>query len=49
MQPPTYPVTFAVDYPERPLDRMTTLFRIFAAIPIMILLGTISRALRGPA
>lgn len=41
MQPP-YPVTFAVDYPERSLDRMTTLFRIFVAIPIMILLGTVS-------
>lgn len=41
MQPP-YPVTFAVDYPERPLDRVTTFFRLFAAIPIMILLGAVS-------
>lgn len=41
MQPP-YPVTFAVDYPERSLDRLTTLFRIFAAIPIMIVLGAVS-------
>ncbi|MCC7021276.1 MAG: DUF4389 domain-containing protein [Thermomicrobiales bacterium] len=39
---PTYPVQFAVDYPDRPLDRLTTLFRIFTAIPILILLGAIS-------
>ncbi len=42
MQQPAYPVTFAVDYPERPLDRVTTLFRIFVAIPIMIVLGAVS-------
>ena len=42
MQTPSYPVTFAVDYPERPLDRITTLFRIFVAIPIMIVLGAVS-------
>lgn len=42
MQTPSYPVTFAVDYPERSLDRITTLFRIFAAIPIMIVLGAVS-------
>src|SRR5690348_15687904 len=43
MQPPyPYPVTFSVDYPERPLDRISTLFRLFVAIPIMILLGTVS-------
>lgn len=37
-----YPVTFSVDYPDRPLDRVTTLFRIFVAIPIMIVLGAVS-------
>ncbi len=42
MQSSSYPVTFAVDYPERSLDRITTLFRIFTAIPIMIVLGAIS-------
>jgi hypothetical protein len=31
-----YPVTFAVDYPERKLNRVSTGFRIFAAIPILI-------------
>jgi hypothetical protein len=42
MEPTTYPVQFAVDYPDRPLDRLTTLFRIFTAIPILLLLGAIS-------
>jgi uncharacterized membrane protein len=39
---PQYPVSFAVDYPERPLNRLTTAFRVFTAIPIAILLATIS-------
>jgi hypothetical protein len=37
-----YPVRFSVDYPERPLDRLTTAFRIFTAIPIAIVLATIT-------
>jgi len=37
----TYPVTYSVDYPERILNRVSTAFRIFAVIPIAILLGTI--------
>ena len=41
MQPGVYPVTFAVDYPDRPLDRLSTALRIFFAIPIVILLGTV--------
>lgn len=41
MQPP-YPVTFSVDYPERSLDRVTTFFRLFTAIPIMIVIGAVS-------
>jgi len=36
-----YPLTFAVDYPDRPLSRLSTFFRFFAAIPILILLGTL--------
>jgi hypothetical protein len=36
-----YPVQFAVDYPDRDLNRLTTAFRIFTVIPIAILLGTI--------
>ena len=34
--PPSYPVTFSVDYPERQLNRLTTFFRIFTVIPIAI-------------
>jgi hypothetical protein len=37
-----YPVTFAVDYPDRPLDRLTTFFRIFTVIPIAIVMATIT-------
>ena len=37
-----YPVQFSVDYPDRPLNRVTTFFRIFTVIPIAIVLGTIS-------
>jgi hypothetical protein len=36
-----YPVQFSVDYPDRALNRLTTAFRIFVAIPILILVGTV--------
>ena len=42
MQQATYPVQFSVDYPDRPLDRLTTFFRVFVAIPIIIVLGTVA-------
>jgi Domain of unknown function (DUF4389) len=32
-----YPLTFAVDYPDRSLNRLTTAFRIFTILPIVIL------------
>ena len=38
----SYPVQFDVDYPARPLDRVSTAFRIFAAIPIVIVIGVLS-------
>jgi hypothetical protein len=41
---PDYPVTFDVDYPDRPLDRVSTLFRPFAAIPILIIAALIGGA-----
>jgi hypothetical protein len=41
MQQATYPVEFAVDYPDRPLDRLTTFFRSFTVIPIAIVLGAV--------
>jgi hypothetical protein len=42
MDGPSYPVSFSVDYPDRALNRVTTLFRIFTVIPIAIVLGTVS-------
>jgi hypothetical protein len=36
-----YPVRFAVDYPDRALNRLTTAFRIFTVIPIAIVIGSI--------
>jgi Domain of unknown function (DUF4389) len=41
-QQPGYSVQYSVDYPDRPLDRVTSLFRIFVAIPILIVLGSVS-------
>lgn len=40
--PPAYPTTLAIDYPDRALNRLTTFFRIFAAIPIGIILFLVS-------
>jgi uncharacterized protein DUF4389 len=42
MQPTDYPVTLSIDYPDRPLNRLTTFFRIFVAIPICIVLGAVA-------
>ncbi len=36
-----YPISFSVDYPDRPLDRVTSFFRIFTVIPIAIVLGAV--------
>lgn len=40
----TYPVQFSVDYPDRPLNRLTTAFRLVLIIPIALLLGAVSGA-----
>ena len=37
-----YPVQLSVDYPDRPLDRLTSAFRIFTVIPIAIVLSTVA-------
>jgi Domain of unknown function (DUF4389) len=42
---PNYPVEFDIEYPDRPLDRLSTAFRLVFAIPILVLLA----ALGGPA
>jgi uncharacterized protein DUF4389 len=36
-----FPATLEIDYPDRELDRLTTLLRLFAAIPIAIVLGLV--------
>src|ERR1700693_1328228 len=41
---PTYPVTFAVDYPDRGLNRLTSAFRIITAIPIAFILSLLTTA-----
>jgi len=38
---PDYPVQFEIAYPDGPLNRLTTAFRIFVAIPILILISTL--------
>jgi hypothetical protein len=37
-----YPVQFDVDYPDRPLNRLTSAFRIFTAIPILIVAAALA-------
>ncbi len=41
-----YPATLDVDYPDRPLNRLTTFFRMFTIIPIAIVLGAVGGATR---
>ena len=41
-QPAAYPVQFSVDYPDRSLNRLTSAFRIVVAIPILIVLSSVS-------
>jgi hypothetical protein len=36
-----YPLRFAIDYPDRSLNRLSSFFRIFTVIPIAIVLGAI--------
>ena len=40
--PQLYPAQLDVEYPDRPLNRLTTFFRVFTIIPIAIVLGTVS-------
>jgi hypothetical protein len=39
-----YPLRFRVDYPDRPLNRLTTFFRPFVALPILVVLASVSGA-----
>jgi hypothetical protein len=40
--PSDFPASLEIDYPDRNLDRFTTLFRPFAVIPVAIVLGLVS-------
>ena len=42
VQQSAYPVQYSIDYPDRSLNRLTSVFRIFVAIPILIVLGAVS-------
>jgi hypothetical protein len=37
-----YPVQLSVEYPDRALNRLTTAFRLFVAIPILIVAATLA-------
>jgi hypothetical protein len=39
-----YPVQFSVDYPDRPLDRLSTAFRAFTVVPILVVLSVLAGA-----
>ena len=39
---PAYPLTLDVDYPDRPLNRMTNAFRIVMLVPIAIVLAALT-------
>jgi hypothetical protein len=46
--PPAYPATLEIDYPDRKLNRLTSFFRIFVAIPILIVLNCVGGILSVP-
>jgi hypothetical protein len=41
-EPALHSARLSVDYPDRDLNRLTTFFRLFAALPILIVLGSVS-------
>jgi hypothetical protein len=41
--PSGFPATLAIDYPDRELDRLTTVFRLFTVIPIAVILALLTR------
>jgi hypothetical protein len=42
--PSAYPASLNIDYPDRSLNRLTSFFRIFTVIPIVIILGFLTNA-----
>lgn len=41
----SYPVKLSIDYPDRPVSRLTSFFRLFTIIPIGIIAGIFSQTL----
>jgi len=37
-----YPVSLSIDYPGRPLNRLTTFFRFIIMVPIVVILGLVT-------
>ena len=48
MNPSTYPATLKIDYPDRNLNKLTSFFRIFTIIPIVIIIGLLNGVLTFP-
>jgi hypothetical protein len=42
--PSGFPATLDIDYPDRELDRLTSLFRLVTVIPIAVILGLLTHA-----
>lgn len=38
---PVYPIRLTIDYPDRDLNRVTSAFRVFTALPVMILISLV--------
>ena len=47
MAVPVYPVNLSIDYPDRELSRLTTFFRVFTVIPIVVILGLLTSGAPG--
>jgi hypothetical protein len=45
--PVPYPASLNIDYPDRNLNRLTSFFRIFMIIPILIILALLVNGLGG--
>jgi hypothetical protein len=45
--PSGFPATLEVDYPDRDLDRLTTFFRLFAVLPVLVILALLGGGISG--
>ena len=43
----SYPVQFSVDFPDRPLDRLSSVFRPLVSIPVGVVLSLLQEAAGG--